>query len=69
MFPHLPRWLRFPFFVAWLIKATVLRFGGLSLYRRSLGFFLGLVPGDYEVGAVWSLTGVVFHVPALQIFH
>jgi len=63
------RWLWFPFFVAWLIKATVLRFGGLSLYRRSLGFFLGLVLGDYVVGAVWSLIGVVFHVPALQIFH
>jgi hypothetical protein len=62
-------WLWFPFFLAWLIKFFILRYGGLKLYRRALPFFLGLVLGDYTAGAIWSLIGVVFHVPAYQIFH
>lgn len=40
-------WLWFPIFLAWLAKAAILRWGGMKTYRRSLGFFLGLVAGDY----------------------
>jgi len=63
------RWLWFPFFIAWALKWTVLRGGGLKLYRQTLPFFLGLVLGDYTGGAVWSLIGVIFQVPVHQIFH
>jgi hypothetical protein len=62
-------WLWLPFFIAWLVKFFVLRYGGLRMYRRTLPFFLGLVLGDYTVGALWSLIGVVWDVPTLQIFH
>ncbi|MDW8289915.1 MAG: DUF6784 domain-containing protein, partial [Armatimonadota bacterium] len=62
-------WLWLPFLIAWLVKFFVLRYGGLLLYRRTLPFFLGLVLGDYTMGAVWSLIGVVWDVPTLQIFH
>jgi hypothetical protein len=62
-------WLWLPFFIAWLMKFFVLRYGGLRMYRRTLPFFLGLVLGDYTVGALWSLIGVVWDVPTLQIFH
>lgn len=62
-------WLWLPFFIAWLIKLLVLRYGGLRMYRRTLPFFLGLVLGDYTMGALWSLIGVVWGVPTLQIFH
>mgnify|MGYP001066174667 CR=1 FL=1 len=63
------RWLWFPFFIAWALKLVVLHAGGLKLYRQTLPFFLGLVLGDYVMGAIWSLIGVVFHVPVHQIFH
>ncbi len=62
-------WHWFPFFLAWLVKLFILRYGGLRLYRKTLPFFLGLVLGDYLVGAVWSLIGVLWHVPVYQTFH
>ncbi len=62
-------WLWLPFFIAWLVKFFVLRYGGLRMYRRTLPFFLGLVLGDYTMGALWSLIGVAWDVPTLQIFH
>lgn len=48
-------------FVTWLIKALVVRFGGLRAYRQSVPFFLGLALGDAVTHFVWgiglSLTG------------
>jgi hypothetical protein len=32
-------------FVTWLIKALLLRYGGLKAHRRALPFFLGLLAG------------------------
>jgi len=62
-------WLWLPFFVAWLCKFLILRYGGLKLYRRALPFFLGLVLGDYTTGALWSLIGVFGNLPSYNIFH
>ncbi|MCC6728783.1 MAG: hypothetical protein IT208_05530 [Chthonomonadales bacterium] len=62
-------WLWCPFLVAWLLKLVILRYGGLRLYRRALPFFLGLVLGDYVMGAIWALIGVVGNMPVYQIFH
>jgi hypothetical protein len=62
-------WLWFPFFLAWLLKFFILRYGGLRLYHRALPFFLGLVLGDYIAGAIWSLLGVIGDMPTYQIFH
>lgn len=62
-------WLWCPFLIAWVVKLFVLRYGGLRLYRKTLPFFLGMVLGDYMIGAIWSLIGVVFHIQGYQIFH
>ncbi|MCC6443135.1 MAG: hypothetical protein IT210_06715 [Armatimonadetes bacterium] len=62
-------WLWLPFFIAWLVKYFILRYGGLRLYRKTLPLFLGLILGDYFTGAVWSLIGVLWHVPVYQTFH
>ncbi|MEI6512250.1 MAG: DUF6785 family protein [bacterium] len=62
-------WHWMPFFVAWVIKFTILRYGGLRTYRQVLPFFLGLILGDYVAAALWSLIGVIFHMPAYQAFH
>ncbi len=48
-----------PFFLAWLIKGLVLRYGGMPLYRRSLPLFLGLILGDLVNGAFYTLLGAV----------
>ena len=39
----------FGIFIVWLAKSLTLRFGGVSLYRRSLPFWYGIVVG-YLVG-------------------
>jgi hypothetical protein len=46
-----------PFFIAWALKAGVLRYGGMRLYRQTLPFFLGLILGDYLVPALWFVYG------------
>ena len=62
-------WYWCPTLIAWAIKLVILRYGGLRIYRKAVPFFLGLVLGDYVMGAIWSLIGVIWHVPTLQIYH
>lgn len=51
-----------PFFIAWLIKSAILRYGGSRLYRQALPFFLGLIAGDLIGGglttAIGAFTGI-----------
>ena len=47
-----------PFFLVWLTKTLVLRFGGMPLYRKTLPFFLGFALGHFfTAGIVWGLLG------------
>jgi hypothetical protein len=43
----------FNFLLAWLVKALVLRLGGISLYRRTRPFFLGMVLGAFTTAGLW----------------
>jgi hypothetical protein len=45
----------FSFFIAWLIKAIVLKYGGAQFYRKSLPFFLGLILGQFACSGMWSI--------------
>lgn len=56
----------FPFFIAWLVKTVVLKYGGNNFYRRTVPFFVGLILGDVVIQALWSLVGEVLHVPIYQ---
>ncbi|HJP33387.1 MAG TPA: DUF6785 family protein [Candidatus Latescibacteria bacterium] len=42
-------------FIAWLVKSVVLRYGGVTLYRRTRPFFLGLILGHYAAGGLWCV--------------
>jgi len=52
-----------PLLIAWILKLTALRFGGLRLYRRAIPFFLGLILGRCIVGSAWSIIGILTHTP------
>ena len=54
-------------FISWAIKYGILKIGGLRLHRQSIQFFLGLILGEFVVGSIWSIRGVVFHVPSYLI--
>ncbi len=58
----------FSFFVAWLIKAAILRWGGQRAHRNAAPFFLGLIAGDYFLGAFWSLYGMFKDVAVYQMY-
>ena len=49
-------------FIAWACKWAVLRFGGVRAYQPAVPFFIGLIVGDFVLGAFWNLYGIVFEV-------
>lgn len=59
-------WL--PLLIAWLAKLVTLRYGGLSLYRQFLPFFLGLILGDVTMGTLWSLIGILIGTPTYNFW-
>lgn len=55
-------------FIAWLAKTLILRYGGMTLYRKALPFFLGLILGDFVVGSAWSIAGTILHLDLYRTF-
>ena len=55
-------------FVAWLAKLFITRYGGMDAHKKAVPFFLGLVLGDYTIGALWSLLGMVLGTATYKIF-
>ena len=43
----------FSFLLAWLIKTTLVKYGGPRLYNKSLPLFLGLIIGQFFIATLW----------------
>ena len=56
-------------FIAWLIKAVVLHYGGVVLYRRTRPFFLGLILGHYVAGGLWIVIDGFTGMTANYLFY
>jgi len=56
----------FSIFLAWAIKALILKYGGIDIYRKMLPLFLGLILGEFVSAGLWviidGLTGITGHV-------
>jgi len=48
--------ISFSVFLAWLLKALVLKYGGPRLYRRTRPFFLGLILGQFTTAGMWLIV-------------
>jgi Family of unknown function (DUF6785)/Domain of unknown function (DUF6784) len=51
-------WL--PLFFSWMVKALLLRYGGLRAYRAALPFFIGLVLGEFSAGFFRTILDLLF---------
>lgn len=49
--------------IAWVCKVSIVRYGGLRLYRKAVPFFLGLILGDFLVGGLFNLVGIFADLP------
>lgn len=48
----------FSIFLAWLIKISILRFGGHNVYKKSVPFFLGIIMGNIIWVVIESLLNI-----------
>lgn len=54
-----------PMLIAWSIKAPILRYGGLKMYRKAVPFFIGLILGEFVLGMLVTLLSFCgIHFPA-----
>lgn len=51
--------LWFPFFLGWLCNHLVLHYGGTSLFNRVRFLFIGLILGDFLMGGVYAVIGLL----------
>lgn len=54
------------FFLSWLIKAIILKYGGVGSYRKAIPFFLGIILGEFIVGSIWNCISIVTGQPMYQ---
>ena len=53
-------WL--PIFIAWLAKTVILRYGGFKMFQGAIPVALGLVLGEFVVGSIWTLIGIIWQI-------
>jgi hypothetical protein len=57
-----------PLFIAWVLKVVILRYSGRTGFQRSVPFFLGLILGQFVIGSLWNIYGIVMGVPTYQFW-
>ena len=55
--------------IAWAVKLLVLRYGGLRLLKRLTPFFLGLILGEFIIGGLWTLIGILLGIPTYAFWY
>jgi hypothetical protein len=58
----------FAFFIGWMCKALILRYGGSRAFLHLRPFFLGLALGEFAMTILWALVSAVTHKPMPPIF-
>jgi hypothetical protein len=48
-----------PFFIGWIVKSLVIRYGGLRLYRATIPLAVGMIVGDVLNSGVWQVVALL----------
>lgn len=54
--------------ISFILKFSILRFGGLKGYRKAIPFFMGLILGEITVGGLWLLFGLLLNRQVYEFF-
>lgn len=57
------------FLISAVAKSWLLKYGGLKVYRQALPFFMGLVVGDFVMGAFWNFLSIALNRALYQIYY
>jgi len=58
-FPGVHLW--FSFFIGWLAKTLIVRFGGARFYTNAKPFFFGLIVGESMAAGFWLIMGFILN--------
>ena len=54
--------------IVWVLKLVLLKYGGINVHRKAMPFFLGLILGQFTVGSLWTILGMLFNIPTYGIW-
>ena len=54
--------------LAWAAKLLLFKYGGLNAYRKAIPFFLGLILGEFVVGSLWTIVGLLLNTLPYSIW-
>ncbi len=57
-----------PLFMAWVFKSVILRYAGRVGFQRSIPFFIGLILGQFVIGSLLNIYGIIMGVPTYQFW-
>lgn len=61
-------WMWFSVLISWLAKKVILTYGGSRVYRAATPLFLGLILGQFFMGSLWSLVGLILNKGMYTLF-
>ena len=62
-----PFW--FSIFLSSIIKRVILRHGDLKAHRKAIPLFMGLILGEFVVGSIWSILGIIVGQPMYRFLY
>ncbi len=55
-----------PLLVAWILKASIAKYGGHRAAQKSQPLFLGLILADFVVVSVLNIIAIILHIPCYR---
>ena len=57
------------FIISAVAKWSLLKYGGIGLYRKAIPLFLGLALGDFVIGSFWNILSIILDRPTYTFYY